>query len=86
MNQSQRDDADGRAESTDDQRSPWVVAGVFGALGFEFVGFIVGGALIGAFIDDYFGTDPWGVIVMMFVGLAGVSVHIFHVAGRYLEE
>lgn len=85
MSQSQRDEPDRRDAVPDEERSPWVVAGVFGALSFEFVGFIIGGAFIGAVIDGYFGTDPWGVIVMMFLGLAGVSVHIVHVARRYLE-
>lgn len=85
MTDTHSDEPSGDREPPNEERSPWVVAGVFGALGFEFVGFIIGGALVGAFIDDFFGTDPWGVIVMMFLGLVGVSVHIFHVATRYLE-
>ncbi len=68
-----------------EERSPWFVAGVFGALGFEFVGFIIGGYIVGAFIDGRFDTHPWGVITMVLLGLLGVLWHIYRVAKRFLE-
>ncbi|QDG50827.1 AtpZ/AtpI family protein [Persicimonas caeni] len=72
-------------EQPTEERSPWLVAGVFGALGFEFVGFIIGGYIVGALIDGQFGTHPWGVIVMVLLGLVGVLWHIYRVAKRFLE-
>ncbi|HEU0067449.1 MAG TPA: AtpZ/AtpI family protein [Sphingomonas sp.] len=34
------------------------------------IGSLVGGALIGWLIDRWFGTAPWGLIVMLFLGIA----------------
>ena len=34
------------------------------------IGSLVGGALIGWLIDRWFGTSPWGLIVMLFLGIA----------------
>jgi len=69
----------------EEEKSPWIVAGVFGALGFEFVGFIIGGYFIGAVIDDNFATAPWGVTTMMLLGLVAVLWHTYRVAKRFLE-
>ncbi|MFP4600290.1 MAG: AtpZ/AtpI family protein [Persicimonas sp.] len=85
MTDSQPNDPTGIDEQASEEQSPWVVAGVFAALGFEFVGFIVGGLLVGAYIDKSFGTGPWGVLVMVLLGLVGVLVHIYHVAKRFLD-
>ena len=74
--------------STDDsnqEKSPWVVAGVFGALGFEFVGFTIGGYLVGKAIDDYFATEPFGVIICIALGLVGVFIHIYRISKRFVE-
>ena len=72
-------------ETAAEERSPWFVTGVFGALGFEFVGFVVGGYIVGDVIDDSFGSEPWGVITMVLLGLLGVLWHIYRVAKRFLE-
>jgi ATP synthase protein I len=34
------------------------------------IGSLVGGALIGWLIDRWFATSPWGLIVMLFLGIA----------------
>ncbi|KTT73898.1 AtpZ/AtpI family protein [Sphingomonas endophytica] len=34
------------------------------------IGSLVGSALIGWLIDRWFGTAPWGLIVMLFLGIA----------------
>ena len=34
------------------------------------IGSLIGGALIGWLIDRWFGTTPWGLIVMLFLGIA----------------
>lgn len=72
-------------DTPSEERSPWYVAGVFGALGFEFVGFTIGGYIVGAAIDGRFDTHPWGVITMVLLGLLGVLWHIYRVAKRFLE-
>ena len=35
----------------------------------ELVGAMVGGALIGWVIDRFAGTSPWGLLVMLFLGI-----------------
>lgn len=72
-------------ETAAEEQSAWYVAGVFGALGFEFVGFIIGGYIVGDIIDGKFGTEPWGVVTMVLLGLLGVLWHIYRVAKRFLE-
>ncbi len=67
------------------ERSPWYVAGIFGALGFEFVGFIVGGYVVGAFIDHKLGTGPWGAVTCVLLGLLGALWHIYRVAKNFME-
>lgn len=84
--QAGRDTGKGKADKgKKEEQSPWLVAGVFGALGFEFVGFIVGGYIVGALIDDRFHTAPWGVMTMVLLGLVGVLWHTYRVAKRFLE-
>lgn len=73
---------DGEGE---EEHSPWFVAGVFGALGFEFVGFIIGGYVVGYAVDSKFGTEPWGVLVCVLLGLVGVLWHVYRVAKRFLD-
>jgi ATP synthase protein I len=34
------------------------------------IGSLVGSALIGWLIDRWFGTSPWGLIVLLFLGIA----------------
>ena len=75
----------GSNDDSDEQRSPWVVAGVFGALGFEFVGFTIGGYIVGRIVDDHFATEPFGVIIGIALGLIGVFWHIYRVSKRFIE-
>ena len=72
-------------DGTEEEPNPWLVAGVFGALGFEFVGFIVGGWVVGSAIDNYFGTEPYGTLGCILLGLVGVLWHIFRVSKRFLD-
>ena len=80
-----KDPGQSAGESSDEEQSPWLVAGVFGALGFEFVGFVVGGYIVGNLIDDKFGTQPWGVLVCVLLGLVGVLWHVYRVSKRFLD-
>lgn len=73
-----------KGDESDEDKSPWLVAGVFGALGFEFVGFIVGGWVVGSAIDDYFGTEPYGTLICILLGLVGVLWHVYRVSKRFL--
>ena len=74
-------------ESTDSE-SPnlWVKASVAGALGFEFVGFVLAGVFIGTQIDAYFDSFPLGLLSSLTLALVGVSWHIYRVCRRVLLD
>jgi len=41
-----------------------------GRIGFDFVGSIAGSCILGAIADHAFGTSPWCLVGMVFVGFA----------------
>ncbi len=46
------------------------------------IGSLVGSALIGWLIDRWFGTEPWGLIVMLFLGIAVAFRQIIRISGE----
>lgn len=46
------------------------------------IGSLVGSALIGWLIDRWFGTAPWGLIVMLFLGIAVAFRQIIRLASQ----
>ncbi|MFB6371868.1 MAG: AtpZ/AtpI family protein, partial [Bradymonadaceae bacterium] len=56
-------------ESGDDGPSDWAQAGMVGAIGFEFVGFIAVGILVGRWIDQQLGIEPLGLLVGLLVAI-----------------
>ena len=54
-----------------------VIAALIGSLG--------GGALIGWLIDRWFGTTPWGLIVLLFLGIAVAFRQIIRISGERPE-
>lgn len=73
-------------DDTPEQRSPWVKAGVFGALGFEFLGFTLVGVLIGEWLDQRFDIEPWGLLGMLLLAFVTAGIHIFTISKRFLAE
>ncbi|MBM6576054.1 AtpZ/AtpI family protein [Microvirga sp. SRT01] len=49
------------------------------------IGSLVGSALIGWLIDRWFGTAPWGLIVMLFLGIAVAFRQIIRIGGERPE-
>ena len=49
------------------------------------IGSLVGGALIGWVIDRLAGTAPWGLIVMLFLGIGVAFRQIIRMAGERPE-
>jgi F0F1-type ATP synthase assembly protein I len=68
------------------ERNPLVVAGVVGALGFEFVGIVIGCFWIGSTLDDRFGVGPWGTVGCLAAGMLGGAWHVYLITKRYLIE
>ena len=48
----------------------------------ELVGGIGGGALIGWVIDHFAGTRPWGLLVMLFLGIIVAFRNIIRISSR----
>jgi ATP synthase protein I len=48
----------------------------------DLIGGIAGGALIGWVIDRFAGTAPWGLLVMLFLGIIVAFRNIFRMANR----
>lgn len=48
----------------------------------DLLGGIGGGALIGWVIDRFAGTAPWGLLVMLFLGIIVAFRNIFRMANR----
>lgn len=46
------------------------------------IGSLVGSALIGWLIDRWAGTEPWGLIVMLFLGIAVAFRQIIRISGE----
>lgn len=48
----------------------------------ELIGGIAGGALIGWVIDRFAGTSPWGLLVVMFLGIIVAFRNIFRISNQ----
>ena len=48
----------------------------------ELLGGMVGGALIGWVIDRFAGTSPWGLLVMLFLGIIVAFRNIIRLSNR----
>ncbi|MBC2666215.1 AtpZ/AtpI family protein [Novosphingobium flavum] len=48
----------------------------------ELVGGLVGGAFIGWVIDQFAGTKPWGLLVMLFMGVVVAFRNIIRISSR----
>lgn len=48
----------------------------------ELVGGVGGGALIGWVIDHFAGTQPWGLLVMLFLGIVVAFRNIIRISNR----
>ena len=48
----------------------------------DLIGGIGGGAFLGWVIDHFAGTSPWGLLVMMFLGIIVAFRNIFRISNR----
>jgi F0F1-type ATP synthase assembly protein I len=62
-------DCGGRAVMSADKRFPdWVR---HSGVGLELAGAVAGFALVGYWIDRHYGTNPWGLVVGVVLGMVG---------------
>jgi ATP synthase protein I len=53
------------------------------ALGFEFSGAVIGGLIVGYYLDEWLGTAPWLLLVGTFGGLATAVIRILALTKRF---
>jgi ATP synthase protein I len=51
----------------------------------ELIGGIGGGALLGWVVDHFVGTSPWGLLVMMALGIVVAFRNIIRMSGQRLD-
>lgn len=59
---------------------------VFGSMGFELVGLILGAYYIGGYFDRKYGTDGVIFVVLSFVGLIGWLIQIILLLQKFAKE
>lgn len=64
--------------------NPWVTAGIFGALGIEFVSLVFGGFWIGSMLDERFDVAPWATVGMLVLCLVGGGAHVVLITKRFV--
>lgn len=51
---------------------PFLIAfGVYGAVGFQLAGTVVGGLFLGGWLDKKWGTTPWLTVICLLIGSVG---------------
>lgn len=67
----------GRPNSRQDSQTPFLRgAGLYLGVAFELPGTILGGLVVGYFLDDYLGTSPWFLIVITAMAFVGAFVRL----------
>jgi F0F1-type ATP synthase assembly protein I len=60
-----------------ESESSYLKVGKYAAAGLEFPTTILGGLLLGYFLDRYFETSPWFTTVLTLVALVGSFIRLF---------
>ena len=53
------------------------------AIGLEFPSMVIGGILLGYFLDLYFATSPWFAISLLLLSFVGACIRLVHWAKRF---
>ncbi|HEX3422502.1 MAG TPA: AtpZ/AtpI family protein [Sphingomicrobium sp.] len=48
----------------------------------QLIGGPIGGAVVGWLLDRWFGTAPWLMLVLMFVGFAGGFINVIRISNK----
>jgi F0F1-type ATP synthase assembly protein I len=57
--------------------------GRYGAVAFEFSGSIAAGAIIGWWVDEEFGTQPYGLVITTLLAVVGGFIRLVQVLRRF---
>jgi F0F1-type ATP synthase assembly protein I len=58
-------------------QKPYRRLAVYSSLIFILPSTLLGGYFVGYLVDEKFGSEPWGVVVGVFVGIIGSFIQIF---------
>lgn len=70
----------------DEPKSPLAKAAYVGAMGFEFVGVVIGAFILGNWANDRFGIEPWGTVICLVAGMIAAGIHVYMIAKRFLLD
>ena len=63
--------------------SPIIRYGRYGAVAFEFSGGIAGGAFVGWWVDERYGTEPWALVALTLLAVVGGFIRLIQVVRRF---
>ena len=78
--------SDPKPDGDKTERNPIVVAGMVGALGFEFVAVVIACFFLGAMVDERFDVGPWGTVGILALGMLGAAWHVFLLTKKFLID
>ncbi len=70
----------------DDGRKAWGIALSYSAIGIELAIGIVGGYLVGAWLDTRYGTAPYLMLLMVSLGTATGFISLAHTTARISRQ
>jgi F0F1-type ATP synthase assembly protein I len=77
----------GRPNGRQDNQTPFLRrAGLFLGVAFELPGTILGGLVLGYFLDVYLGTSPWLLIALTALAFVGAFVRLIKWARFFANE
>lgn len=59
--------------------SPWMIFGIYGAVGFQLALSVVAGALFGNYMDKKLLTSPWLTLIGLALGFGGGLYNLFRI-------
>jgi ATP synthase protein I len=64
-------------------RKAYQAFAMFGSFGFIMAASILVGYFLGSFLDKKLGTEPWLLIIFLFLGIAGAFIEFFKTFQRF---
>jgi len=58
-------------------------AGRYIAIGYNFSGIIIAGALVGWLVDRWLGSGPWGLLICSMIGVVGSFIWLIDALRRF---
>jgi ATP synthase protein I len=73
-------------DKADQTNSRFVKIAKYTAIGLQFPSTIIGGLALGYLVDKFFGTSPWGVIMLTFVAFVTAVAQLIQWVRRFATK